>query len=303
MDEDGLAAAYDETHLLLDSWTLHLRSERKSPHTIESYQHGVLAFLRWARRNEVAPRLSKANVQAFVVDLLEGGASASTASSRQISCRLFSTWLYGAGEIAADELVGLKPPKVDDVLVDPLTPDEVKAMVAACKGSRFRDARDEAIIRFMAECTARAREVTRMTLKQTRVIEGTAVLMGKGGKERLVPFGPYTARAIDKYLRARRRHPYAASDQLWLGVGRRTFDYPGLYYALRERAEQAGVQGFHPHRLRHTAADSWLEAGGSEGGLMTIAGWESHEMLRRYTKRRAAVRALDEARRLDLGNY
>jgi integrase len=67
------------------------------------------------------------------------------------------------------------------------------------------------------------------------------------------------------------------------------------------RADQAGIAGFHPHRLRHTAAHRWLAAGGSEGGLMAVAGWTRPDMLMRYTKAQAAARAADEARKLNLG--
>jgi integrase len=56
-----------------------------------------------------------------------------------------------------------------------------------------------------------------------------------------------------------------------------------------------------PHRLRHTAAHRWLAAGGSESGLMAMAGWTRSDMLVRYTRARAAERAADEARRLNLG--
>ena len=54
--------------------------------------------------------------------------------------------------------------------------------------------------------------------------------------------------------------------------------------------------------MRHTAADRWLTAGGSEGGLMAVAGWSRPDMLLRYTRARAEQRAADEARRLNLGD-
>ena len=69
-----------------------------------------------------------------------------------------------------------------------------------------------------------------------------------------------------------------------------------------DRAPLAGIRGFHPHVLRHTAADRWLSAGGSEGGLMAVAGWTRPDMLMRYTRARAEQRAADEARKLNLGD-
>jgi integrase len=68
------------------------------------------------------------------------------------------------------------------------------------------------------------------------------------------------------------------------------------------RATLADVPGFHPHRLRHTAAHRWLAAGGSEGGLMAMAGWTRPDMLMRYTKAQASVRAAEEAKSLNLGD-
>ncbi len=77
--------------------------------------------------------------------------------------------------------------------------------------------------------------------------------------------------------------------------------YNGLYQKLGQRAETAGIPDFHPHRLRHTAASRWLRAGGSEGGLMQVAGWRSRSMLDRYVEDTAAERAFEEAKRLNLG--
>jgi integrase len=104
------------------------------------------------------------------------------------------------------------------------------------------------------------------------------------------------------YLRARRAHRLADTPTLWLGDGGRGFSYAGLHKALVGRAELAGIKGFHPHVLRHTAASRWLAAGGSEGGLMAVAGWARREMMDRYVQATRAERAADEARRLGLGD-
>ena len=79
--------------------------------------------------------------------------------------------------------------------------------------------------------------------------------------------------------------------------------YQGLRVSLPRRAEAAGLKGFHLHQMRHIAASRWLAAGGSEGGLMAVAGWSSREMLDRYTKATAADRAVAEARSLNLGDH
>jgi integrase len=86
-----------------------------------------------------------------------------------------------------------------------------------------------------------------------------------------------------------------------LGDRGKRFAYDALHKTLAMRATMAGVPDFHPHRLRHTAAHRWLAKGGSESGLMSMAGWTRPDMLLRYTAAQASARAADEAQRLNLG--
>jgi integrase/recombinase XerD len=288
---------------LLDSWTLHLNAERKSPQTVKSYTEGVRQFLAWADREGTPPVLDRPTVNAFVATLLEAGAEAATARARQLSLRRFSAWLADEEEIDRDELLGLKPPKLDQKVVERLTDEQCKALVKACAGREFRDRRDEAIVRFMLECIVRAGEVVGMTTADVNLTAGSAVIRrGKGGKGRTVPIGPQTGRAIDRYLRVRRTHRLADTPTLWLGDRGKGFTYQGLYRALEYRATLAGIENFHPHLTRHTAAQRWLDAEGSEGSLMAIAGWSRRDMLDRYTRASAAQRAAEEARKLNLGD-
>jgi integrase len=128
------------------------------------------------------------------------------------------------------------------------------------------------------------------------------VVRGKGGRGRVVPIGPQTVRALDRYLRTRKTHRLADDSALWVGDRGKGFTYYALHKTLTWRASLAGVEGFHPHVLRHTAASRWLAAGGSEGGLMAVAGWTRRDMIDRYTRATASDRAADEARGLGLGD-
>jgi site-specific recombinase XerD len=287
---------------LLPSWELSLRAERKSPQTIKSYGDAVRAFLRWCDEHGHPPALDRELMKGFVADLLDAGAEPSTARSRQLGVRRFSAWLVDEGEIDDDPLLGLRAPKLDTKVTDSLTDTELKRLIKACAGKEFRDRRDEAIVRLMAETGMRAGEVTGLTVADIDLNRGLAtVRRGKGFKGRLAPFGDQTARAIDRYLRARRTHRLAETPALWLGDRGKSLEYYGLHSALKYRAQLAGLTGFHPHLLRHTAASRWLAAGGSEGGLMAVAGWSTRDMIDRYTRATASERAAAEARNLGLG--
>jgi integrase/recombinase XerD len=286
---------------LLPSWELGLRAERKSPQTIKSYATGVHQYLAYCDANGLPAALDRRQLAAFTDDVLARSQPA-TARVRQLAVKRFSAWLADEGELDSDPLLGVKPPQLDTKVVEPLTDAQIGAMLKACAGPDLRDRRDEAIVRLMVETGARAGEVAALCVSDVDLMAGTAVVRrGNGGRGRVVPIGPQTARAIDRYLRLRRGHALASSDFLWLGDRGRPFRYDGLHKSLAYRAKLAGVERFHPHLLRHTAAHRWLSAGGSEAGLMAVAGWSRPDMLMRYTKAQASARAADEARRLNLG--
>lgn len=294
---------------LAASWQRTLRAERKSEQTQKSYGDGLRFYLAYCSENDLAPMV-RANLTAWTAHLLDTGSAPSTARSRQLAVRRFAAWLVIEGETATDPFLGIQSPKLDEKVIDPLTEDEVRAMLKACippKGASPKQMmfhrRDEAIIRFMFETGTRAGEMVALTIEDVDLDAGTAIVRrGKGGKGRIVPFGPQVGVALDRYLRVRRTHRLAASPMLWLGDRGKGFSYDALHKSLALRADAAGVEGFHPHRLRHTAAHRWLAAGGSESGLMAVAGWTRPDMLMRYTKAQASARAAEEAKSLNLGD-
>lgn len=288
---------------LLVSWQIILRSHNKSPATITSYLRGVRLYLEWCEQAGHPAELTRAAVQLYIAELISEGKEANTARLRLAALRQFARWLVDEGELDVDPLIGVRPPKIPAKVVQALSDDQLRALITACQGKALRDRRDEALVRLMAETGLRSGEVVTLTVADVDLQRGlVTVRRGKGGKGRVAPFGPRTAASLDRYLRARRAHPLADTNALWLGVGGKSFGYFGLNDTLRDRAKTAGIDGFHLHLLRHTAATRWLRAGGSEGGLMAVAGWSTRDMIDRYTGASASERAAAEARNLGLGD-
>lgn len=287
---------------LLESWIIHLRAERKSPGTLRAYRTGVEAYLDWCTAEGLPEVLDRGQVRAWVTSLLDAGAAPGTANVRLSAVKIFGRWLVAEDELDVDPLAGIRPPKPDEDMIHPLTEPEIKALLATCKGTELRDKRDEAIVRFILETGVRAAECIGLTLADLDIAHGLAEIMGKGRKGRRVSYGPQTGRALDRYLRVRRGHKLARTGVLWLGETGRGFGYGALWQMIRARGLRAGIEDLHPHRLRHTLATRWLEAGGSEGGLMAQAGWSQRKMIDHYSKATAANRSNEEAKRLGLGD-
>jgi site-specific recombinase XerD len=265
----------------LESWLRHLRAEAKSGATITLYDRGVRAFLAWCKAEGRAAVLERETVTAFIADLLAAGREPATARAYQLAVRLFAVWLVDEGELPADPLVGLKPPKLDAKVVPVLSTDQIKALLAACQGKQFRDRRDEAMVRLMLETGMRAGECVALTTDDLDLGTGMAtVRRGKGGKGRRVAFGPQTARALDRYLRLRRSHKLAASGRLWLADNGRSFGYDGLRKTLVGRARIAGISGFHPHVLQAEVGIRMLPVPVVAGHVPAPLGMPAAERLR-----------------------
>ena len=293
----------------LTDWQTALRAENKAPGTVAIYADGTTRYLGWCADGDHLP-MSRAALNSWIAGLLDAGAAPGTARIRQLAVRRFASWLTAGGEMHADPFPGVKAPRVEPPLVEPLTDAELRALIATCAvpddharpEDTLNDRRDEAIIRLMFETAIRSGELIDLRLDDLDLIGRLiTVRRSKGGRGRVIPFGQATTEALVVYLDERERHPLAHTPDLWLGNRGKQFGREGLSRSLRRRAQRAGVDGFRPHRLRHTAAHRWLAAGGSESGLMAIAGWTRTDMLIRYTRARASERATEEARRLNLG--
>jgi integrase len=192
------------------------------------------------------------------------------------------------------------------------TDEELTRLLKTCSGSSFADRRDTAIMRIFIDTGIRVSGLAGLRYDPDEEDRNDVFLAQrrlrirlKGGDETWVPIGKKAAAAVDKYIRARARHPQAASPSLWLGVqGHNTarMTDSGVRDMVGRRGEQAGIQNVHPHRFRRSFADSWLAAGGSTDDLMHITGWKTYDMVREYTEQRGIARAHNAHARLSPGD-
>ncbi len=285
---------------LLASWLRELRGQRKSEHTWRSYSAAVQSFLGFCAEHEIPAELTKANVLGWLG--AQGANQTSTVRLRLTAIKLFARWLAEAEGFDADPVLAVKAPKMDQPLVPDLSENELRRMLKACDGAELRDKRDKAMLVLLAETGLRAAELLALDVTDVDLDGCVAhVRRGKGGKGRRVRFSASAAAILDRYVRARHRavlHP--AQGPLWV-TNRGRLTYTGMASTLKSRAKDAGVVGFHVHRLRHSAAVRWLRSGGSEAGLLAHAGWTSNAMINRYVKAASEQLAGEEFDRLDLG--
>lgn len=298
---------------LLPSWELALQAGNKSPGTITSYldtvrheKYGLAAYLAREGRELDAP-----SIRAFLAAERDRTSPASAAKHYRNLCVYFR-WLVAEGELDDNPMARVEKPKVPESVKPFFSENELRALVRATRGQDFESRRDHAIIRVLIDTGVRVSGLANLRYDPADD-NATDVFLAqrwlrvtlKGGDIWRVPIGSQSAAALDRYLRARTRNPHRASPWLWIGTRGHNvqhFSDSGIRQMLARRGEQAGIQNCHPHRFRHTFADSWLASGGNVDDLMNVAGWKSIAMPLRYAKGRGIARAAEAHRRLSPGD-
>lgn len=284
------------------SFRLSLRSEDKSPSTVRTYTDATVKLAAWLTGQGVTSwdAVEKKHLQTYMVWFIndarrpDGKPYTKTYANNQYRAiqQFWKWWAEEEGE--PNPMLGMKPPKPEEKVVPVFTEDELAALLRQCeKGKDFESRRDTALLRMFASTGCRLTELTMLTLDDINLEACTAKVMGKGGKERVVKFDLKCAKALDRYInRARVLHKLAArTPRLWLGIMNRQPMTPnGVRQVIERRGEAVGLD-IHPHMFRHNFTHRWLDAGGAEGDLMELNGWDSPQMLRRYGRSARSARA------------
>jgi site-specific recombinase XerD len=300
--------------VLVDGWLLTLASDGYSPKSVSTYRAGLQSLTDWLQNRQesemqaVGPLdLTRHHIRGWLAHVRERN-GATTAKTYFAGVRHFCRWLVAEGETTTDATAGVKTPVPSEPATPVLSAGDLKRLLKTCEGTDFANRRDTAVLLVLADGGLRLAELCGLKVGDVDMAARVLLVAGKGTqrggpRHRAVPFGIRTAQALNRYLRHRARHPYAASPMLWLGAqGRAVLRADGVVELIRRHGTRAGLEGLHPHVFRHTWASQFRAAGGSEGDLMVLGGWRNRAMLDRYGKSAAAGRAAESYRRLSLGD-
>lgn len=285
-----------------------IRRPSISERTMANYREAMVLLARFLGPNTPPMEsLTRRDIAAFIEDSKQK-TSAATAANRYRSLSAVFNWLAAPGEddepfLPRNPMQGLHPPKVAEDPVPVLDLNDIRRLLLTCRGNSFEDRRDEALIRFLFDTGCRRGEAASMQANSEwlNLRELTAMVSGKTGP-RIVAFGSKTAAALHRYIRLRQRRTARGETALWIGrKGALTGN--GIYQLIARRFEMAGVEAHKlVHVFRHSFGHHFRAAGGSEGDLMSLAGWTTPAMAHRYGKSAAAARAREAHKRLGLGD-
>lgn len=194
----------------------------------------------------------------------------------------------------------MRPPKAVRKIIQILSKLEIKKILDRVERTTYTGIRNETIILLLLDTGLRCAELVGLCIKDLYLGGQCLKVMGKGQKERIVPFGDRTARAIQRYLNLR---PQAfSSEKIFLNQDGEPLTENALKLVFRRLAKKADIPRLHVHLLRHTMATNFLLNGGNPIKLQRILGHETIEMTRKYIDMAAIQISVTESRQSPVDN-
>ncbi len=277
----------------LDGFAAHLRDERgRSPHTVRAYVGDVADLLGFAAEQGVGelPDLDLAILRAWLAGMDRRGAARSTIARRVAAARCFTAWALRQGRVEADPAARLSAPTARRGIPEVLRQGQVDELMAVAV-LRADDSdpvhqRDVAMLELLYATGMRVSELVGMGCSDLDWSRNTARVLGKGGRERVVPFGLPAARALRTWIddgRARLARP-ASGDALFLGARGGRVDARVVRRAVHGLlAHVPDAPDVGPHGLRHSMATHLLEGGADLRSVQEVLGHASLGTTQIYT--------------------
>ena len=281
---------------MIDAWGVYLRANLAvSEHTLRAYVSDLRAFIVYCQVDELSTEnirrvVTLRAIRAWLASLVQQGKSRSTISRRTASIRSFTAWAYRRGYLDSDPGLLVTSARGDQKLPQVQTPSdtaELLSYAATCAREENSPAaiRDWTILETIYATGIRVSEVCSLDTTSIDQQGMTLRVIGKGNKERVVPFTRACLSALQAWL-SHGRPSLAipeAGRALFVGDKGRRIDPRVIRSMIHRMCAQAGVRDLAPHALRHTAATHILAGGADLRAVQEILGHSSLQTTQRYT--------------------
>jgi integrase/recombinase XerD len=256
----------------------------RSPRTVDAYRRD-LASLAAFRGGPVADA-TRADLERWLASMRAAGLASTTLSRRVSAVRSYFRHLTLIGSATENPAAAIELPRRPRKLPRALSPAEMERLIEAAAGTTPRALRDHALVELMYGAGLRVSEAVGLEKGAVDLDERLVRVVGKGGKERLVPLGRPAAEAVRRYLALGRPHlDRRFRPELFLNARGGALTRAGAFLVLRKLADKAGLdpERVHPHLLRHSFATHLLEGGADLRSVQEMLGHADLGTTERYT--------------------
>jgi len=278
---------------------------RRSPRTVDAYRRDLESLAAFLGRPVGGATVDE--LERWVASMRAAGRASSTIARRVSAVRAYFHHLILIGLKTENPAASLQLPRRPVRLPRVLSPAEIERLVESANGTTPRALRDRALVELLYGAGLRVSEAVELQRGAVDVENRVVRVVGKGGKERLVPLGRPAAEAVRRYLALGRPHlDRRYRPELFLNVRGGALTRAGAFLVLRKLAGRAGLEParVHPHLLRHSFATHLLEGGADLRSVQEMLGHADLGTTERYThvsdrrRREVYFQAHPHARRL-----
>ena len=267
----------------VERYLLTLQAQR-SPRTVDAYRRDLAALHRFLGKD--VARVTPEELESWVASMRAEGLAASTIARRVSAVRAYFRHLVLIGMRDENPAASLQLPRRGRTLPRALSPAETERLIDAATGTTPRALRDRALVELLYGAGLRVSEAVGLEKNGVALEERVVRVLGKGGKERLVPLGRPAAEAVRRYLALGRPHlDRRYRPELFLNARGGALTRAGAFLILRKLADRAGLEPgrVHPHLLRHSFATHLLEGGADLRSVQEMLGHADLGTTERYT--------------------
>lgn len=268
-----------------------LRAERGlAANTVAAYRRDLAQYRTVVEDGSAVAvdAVSPAMVDRFVSWLGGQGWSASTVARKIAAVRGLHRFLVAEDLSEVDAAGSVETPRRNPSLPKALAVDQVEGLLEAPDSSTRLGLRDRAMLEFMYASGARVAETVGLAVEDLDLEVGTALVTGKGSRQRVVPLGRHAIAAIERYLPVRLDSKRDRPDPGWLFLNARgtRLTRQGVFLVVRRHGVTAGIDPtrLSPHVLRHSAATHMVEGGADLRTVQEILGHASISTTQIYTR-------------------
>ena len=284
------------TRTVGERWGEYLRlGRRMSLHTISAYLADLRSLLDFlslrqdATEEQLRDALTQRAIRSWLAQTLADGGARSTIARHTAAIRNFTAWALREGILPSDPAALLSSPRADQRLPSPLDESDARMLLNAARDEATAGGasqiRNWAILELTYACGLRVSEVCALDVSSLNREALTVRVVGKGNKERVVPYGPPAVAALDHWLV--RGRPQLAGERsgqaLFLGDKGGRIDPRIVRSMVHKMAAHAGVHDVAPHGLRHSTATHLLQGGADLRAVQEMLGHSSLSTTQRYT--------------------
>lgn len=274
---------------LIDRFENYLAIERNtSPHTRSAYRYDLEDFCRFlASTYDLTSavgieEIDRTMLRRYLAQIHQTHNKA-TINRKLSALRTFFLFLVREGVISVNPAATLSAPRIDRYLPSVLTIDEISALMETRPASDELSLRDRAIVELLYSSGLRVGEAVALNVSHLDFPQALVRVLGKGGKERIVPIGSKALAALNDYLTQRGRS--ADDTPLFLNHRGGRLSARSIERNLKQRLLEANINRHAtPHALRHTFATHLLDAGADLRSIQELLGHASLSTTQKYTQ-------------------